>query len=201
MNVKARFELSLLCALVFSLLLSLCNVGARCKAVKQDVFRLHILAASDSEYDQNLKLKVRDAVLETSSSLFGENISKERAVDTACENLPKIVAAAQQTVYDCGADYKVTAEIKKCDFDTREYDGFTLPAGRYDALQIKIGEGRGHNWWCVLFPEVCIGSACDISDGLSPDAAEMVKSPDRYRVRFKLVEICEFLRKDGGGVR
>lgn len=195
MTAKKRFELSLIVGLVFSVLLSLCSFEARCNEVKRDVFRLHILAESDSEFDQALKLKVRDKVLSVTDGLFSAAEHKQQAIEKAERQLPEIINAAQQTVNENGGDCTVTAKVKKCSFNTREYDHFTLPAGVYDALEIKLGEGKGHNWWCVLFPKVCVSAASDISDGLEDNAAEMVTNPDEYKVRFKLLEIVEEVRK------
>lgn len=181
-------------ALVAALCISLCGFSGECSEIRERVLRLHVMANSDSEEDQQLKLKVRDTVVETAAGLFDTVTDKDGAIAQVEQMLPEIVAAAQQRVYDEGYDYEVKAELCHMYFTTREYETVTLPAGMYDALRITIGEGAGRNWWCVVFPPMCVSAAsesAELSDVLDEEQVEIVTEPQQYEVRFKVVEIFE----------
>ena len=120
--------------------------------IKTDTLRLHIIANSDSDFDQELKLKVRDRVLEYTGELFAEVSGKTEAEALAEYSSDEIKNIAEDVIAENGADYSVSVEITNMWFETRSYDGFTLPAGDYDAVRIIIGAGEGHNWWCVMYP-------------------------------------------------
>ena len=143
------------------------------------VVRLHVLANSDTEEDQALKLLVRDAVR---------------------ESLPELEAIAEETVRANGYDYAVTAELEDTAFPTKEYDGFSLPAGEYLALRILIGEGVGQNWWCVVFPPLCTAASADVPEtalaaGLTEDQVSLMTEEDGgYQLKFKAVELWERLK-------
>ena len=122
--------------------------------VKTDTLRLHIIANSDSDFDQELKLRVRDRVLEYTGKLFAEASGKTEAEALAKYSANDIKAAAEEVIAESGANYSVSVEITNMWFETRSYDGFTLPAGDYDAVRIIIGAGEGHNWWCVMYPMI-----------------------------------------------
>ena len=125
-----------------------------CGQLYDGVLRLHILANSDSEEDQALKLKVRDRVLQTARELgLGDGCADIDSLQAQVQRmLPELLDAAQEELARNGSDDAVTACITTMYFDTREYEGFTMPAGEYRVVRFVIGEGRGHNWWCVLFP-------------------------------------------------
>lgn len=126
-----------------------------CREIQEDVLRLHILANSDSEEDQAVKLKVRDRILLESGELFNTVGDKSSAQEKAAENTDKVEQIAKEVLAEEGFSYPVTAKVTRQFFDTRVYDGFTMPAGWYDSLQVVLGEGEGHNWWCVLYPRLC----------------------------------------------
>ena len=132
-------------AFVLVVIYSLIPFQAQCDNISNDVFRLHILANSDSDHDQSVKLKVRDRVLEYSKGLFESAKSKQEAESLVSSNLDNITRVAQNELKDLGCDQTVKAEIKKMYFTTRYYDSYTLPSGMYDALRITIGSGKGHN--------------------------------------------------------
>ena len=181
------FEKSLLLGLVLSLLLTMTGFSSQCKAIENQVFRFHVLANSDSEEDQALKLKVRDRVLEYSEELFQTAETREDAEALAAAHLQELRQVAQDEVYRQGYDYPVKAELTNMFFDTREYETVTLPAGYYDALRITIGEAKGHNWWCVMFPPMCLPAAeesQELSDVLSDSQMEVVENGDKYQVKF-----------------
>lgn len=126
--------------------------------------RLHVLANSDTEEDQALKLLVRDAVLERATEILEQSADRAEAEIRLRESLPELEAIAEETVRATGYDYAVTAELEDTAFPTKEYDGFSLPAGEYLALRILIGEGVGQNWWCVVFPPLCTAASADVPE-------------------------------------
>lgn len=190
------FFKSVICSFVISSLISMTGFCSVCENLQSDIFRLHIIANSDSEQDQILKLKVRDGILEYTAELFSECKNRDEAIVSAKENLEDIKRFSQDMVYSYGYDYQVDAYITEMDFDTRIYEEFTLPAGKYNALRIVIGNGQGHNWWCMLYPALCIPSAQEKKPELSLDEneTEVISNPDKYEVKFRLVEIFEAIR-------
>lgn len=181
-------------AFVLTVIYSVIPFEAQCSEISEDVFRLHILANSDSEEDQSLKLKVRDEVLEYTEDLFNSASSKEEAEKIISDNLQSISNVAYCTLLENGYDYTVTAEITNMYFATRHYEGFTLPSGMYDALRITIGEGGGHNWWCVMYPSICISSAQEKDDKAKEvldDGEYDIVRKEQYQYKFKIVEMFE----------
>lgn len=182
--------------------------ASQCSDIRGRVLRLHILANSDSKADQQLKLNVRDKILEKSQELFAMASNKEQAEKNAREKLPEIIKTAQDEVNREGYKYKVNARLVNMYFTTRTYGKLTLPAGYYDAVRITIGEAKGHNWWCVLFPSLCI-PACEgqqnhkLSDVLTPGEVNIVENSDKpdITIKFKTVEVFEqfndFLKSHG----
>lgn len=162
--------------------------------IRQEVLRLHVLANSDSDEDQSLKLKVRDRILSEAGTLFYQAETESSARKAAEESLPLIEAAAKAALKDAGAEGTVRVKVTRQFFDTRVYDGFTLPAGQYDAVQVILGEGKGHNWWCVLYPPLCLSTAEKLPEELSKfSEAErrLLESAPKYEVRFFLLELAE----------
>ena len=162
--------------------------------IRQEVLRLHVLANSDSDEDQALKLKVRDRILSEAGTLFYQAETESSARKAAEENLPLIEAAAKAALKDAGAEGAVRVKVTRQFFDTRVYDGFTLPAGQYDAVQVILGEGKGHNWWCVLYPPLCLSTAEKLPEELSKFSEEerrLLESAPKYEVRFFLLELAE----------
>lgn len=183
---------SILLAFIISVVFSQAVFTAECDDMSEKLLRLHILANSDSEEDQNLKLKVRDEILAKAGDLFVNAENKASAEKITRENLDLIVNLAQQYVYDCGYNYKVSGELVNMYFDTRHYDNFTLPAGQYDALRITIGKAEGKNWWCVMFPPMCFSSAEETSDMdsvLNAEQVDIIENETKYEYKFKTVEI------------
>lgn len=179
-------------ALVIAVLLSIAPFYDSCKELNHDVLRVHILANSDSAADQSLKLAVRDRVVEQCAAFYEGCDSKEQAMAVTVDHLSEIEHIAEDAVREYGFDYPVHAEVDEMFFNTRYYDDFTMPAGRYDALRLTIGAGEGRNWWCVLFPTLCIGAACgDGMQGALSDDEYRVVTTDRVDFRFKVVEFFE----------
>lgn len=161
--------------------------------ISDQVFRLHILANSDSAEDQQLKLKVRDEILKKGGKVFASSNSLEETIELCKNNIALFQQTAEQCLQDNGSDYDVKVYVDKEYFNTREYDEITLPSGIYNALKIEIGQGKGHNWWCVMFPAICLSSVTDdeLNKYLSEDEQKLVNSDSKYEVRFKIVEIYE----------
>lgn len=172
------------------LMLSLCGFTATCEDIAGRVLRLHVIAASDSAEDQAIKLQVRDAILAETAGLLDGVTEREEAQARLTAALPRITDAGDRCLQELGSDDTVTAELCTMYFTTRQYDTVTLPAGEYEALRVTIGEGNGQNWWCVVFPPMCLSGACDtaLDDVLTADETEVVTDAAQYRVRLKVVE-------------
>lgn len=127
--------------------------------LESSVLRLHIIANSDSKEDQELKLKIRDKILEETGDAFREARSKDEAEKIAINSLEKIRAIAQREISSRGFSYGARAEKSRDFFPTRSYGEYVFPAGRYDCVRVYLGEGKGKNWWCVMFPQLCVPSA------------------------------------------
>lgn len=184
-------KISVISALCFSFLFSFCSFESKCEGIRESVLRLHILANSDSDEDQTLKLKVRDSLLQNAGEIFDSVTNKEVAIQSAQKKLVELQQTAQNTVVQNGCDYTVSVELGKAYFDTRVYGESTFPAGIYDALIVRIGESQGKNWWCVMFPPLCISAASeevDVSEVLSDEQQKIVEGGERYRVKFWCVE-------------
>ena len=165
------------------------------------VVRLHVLANSDSEEDQALKLLVRDAVLERAEDVLVQTSDRAEAEGKLRGHLLEFERAAAEVIREEGYDYTVTVELADTEFPTRAYDGFTLPAGEYLALRVLIGEAAGQNWWCVVFPPLCTAAAADTSvsamaTGFTEEEIKLITEEDSgYILKFKVVEFWEELRQ------
>ena len=158
----------------------------------REVFRFHVLANSDGEKDQALKMKVKEEVITYMRQELPESDSVNTTKKWARDNLDEIVALAQQIVEEEGYDYPVTAEVTTCDFPDKTYGDITFPAGEYEALRIEIGQAKGQNWWCVLYPNLCFIDAVnavvpdagkkDLKEVLEEDTYEMVTTRTRFKI-------------------
>lgn len=163
-----RIELAILAGLICSVIIgSFAPFTAACSDIRGNVLRLHIMANSNSKEDQELKLRVRDRILEETGGLFTQVADEENARKAVEENMEQLVAAAQREVWSSGYDYPVSGSIQNMYFTTRVYGDVTMPAGYYDAVSLTIGEAQGRNWWCVVFPPMCVGAA----EGEAQDAS------------------------------
>lgn len=195
---KKDVTLALFAALIFTITFSLAGFDRKCEQLRNRVLRLHILANSDSAEDQAIKLQVRDRLLTLSDGLYDSLDSKEQAIEMTKTHLAELKAAAEQTVHEAGGTESVSISIGKAYFETRNYENFTLPAGEYDAVRVLIGKAEGKNWWCVMFPALCIPAADSghaLEDAVDEKAAEIAKNAPRYEMRFKAVEIYEFIKQ------
>ncbi len=191
-------ECSIALALVISILSSIFGFATECDNVRNKVVRLHILANSDSQEDQNIKLKVRDTLLSSGEELFSGETNRDNAEKILNKNKDNIKKIINNVLFENGFEY--TADVYLIDeyFETREYDGFIMPAGKYKALKIILGEGKGHNWWCVMFPPLCLPAAKqngDIDAFFTEEGAEIISNQDKYIMKFKIIEIIEGIKE------
>ena len=166
--------------------------------LSNSVLRLHVLANSDSPADQELKLKVRDRILEEAEALLPEGVTLAQAADVLENNLTRLAKAGAEVVAQEGYDYTVAAELAETWFPTKEYADFALPSGKYQALRVVIGDGDGQNWWCVVFPPLCLGSVSETTEevaleaGLSEKQVSLITGESEgYVVKFKALELWE----------
>jgi len=185
---KRRVIKAICGGLILCLLLSVWGVYGQAAEVREDVVRLHILANSDSTADQTLKLQVRDAITRAAADWAAADPAAAR--ELARDELPRLQAVAQQTVRDAGCNHPVAVEMTRMYFTTRQYGAVTLPAGMYDAVRVTIGAGAGQNWWCVVYPPMCVGGAAD-GDAPAQMPDMLTGDGERYILRFKLVEWIE----------
>jgi len=188
--------------IVYTLISIFSYSNAVSKNISDSVFRLHVIANSDSDEDQNLKYLVRDKLIDYMNSLSQNIYSKDEAIKIANENKDEFYNIAKSVIIDNGFNYDVNVEIGNFSFPTKNYGDISLPAGFYDALKVEIGNSSGQNWWCVIFPSLCF---VDVSDGIVPkDSKETLQenmheedynliSSDNleYKFKFKLVELFE----------
>lgn len=179
-----------------AMLLTAFDLAADAKAIYEGTIRLHVLANSDSEEDQALKLKVRDALLCEMDDLLtsGDADDAADAAEMLGEALDGFTRIAEEIVAEEGFDYPVTLSLTEEYYETRAYEGFSLPAGEYTSLQVEIGEAQGQNWWCVLFPPLCtsVASAEEtlVETGFTKRQVRLLTDNEstQYKLKFKTVE-------------
>lgn len=190
-KINLALIIGMLTAMIFSFMSSSAD---EVRGITKSVVRLHILANSDSVEDQNLKLYVRDKILEGVGSQL-ESESQLGAEIAIIENLDEIKNIAEKAIQEQGYDYTIQCELVHMDFEEKAYDAITMPAGDYDALRIYIGEAKGQNWWCVLFPKLCLGSFSEISgtieleDVFSDEEILILEQPQKVEYKFKCFEV------------
>lgn len=196
MKILTKIEIALLLGLALTLIFGDIKRTSDVRdKITDNVMRLHILANSDSDEDQSMKLKVRDKMLEICPELFdGRDINDASSI--AQEKLEQIVNSASEIIKNEGKNYSVDAKITDMYFDERKYDNFTMPAGCYTALRIEIGEAKGRNWWCVMYPPLCLPAAEDEAyDYFTNDECDMLKNPRKYEIKFKILDIADKIKE------
>lgn len=197
-----RFILLTLLLILYILVSAISYTNAVCTDIQESVFRLHVIANSDSAEDQNLKYIVRDSIIEYINEISNNASSKDEVILIAQEHLSEIENIALQTIKDNGYNYPVKVSIGNFAFPSKKYGDITLPPGYYDALKIEIGEAAGQNWWCVMFPPLCF---VDVTSGVVPDESKEVMknnlSEEEYdlisgngtdvEIKFKIVEVLQ----------
>lgn len=194
------WEIALLTGLALFLISGAVALGTQVQLADK-VVRLHVLANSDSEEDQALKLLVRDTVLDRAEALLAQSDDRAEAEALLRGQLLEFEELAAGVIAQAGYDYPVKVELEETRFPTREYDGFTLPAGDYLALRVLIGAAEGQNWWCVVFPPLCTTAAADVpasalAGGLSQEEVSLITEENTgYVLKFKAVEWWESLQE------
>lgn len=198
MSFSKRIKISICVSIIVAIIFSICSFAKTSKEIRSDVLRLHVIANSDSSVDQNLKIRLRDFLLEEGKSIFDGSVNVENAVEKIEPQIPALEKSAKEFIQASGFDYDVKISLSREYFTTRTYETVTLPAGRYLALRVVIGAGEGHNWWCVMFPPMCVPAADkkdEIENVFTEDEIKLVESSPKYEIRFKVVEICEEIKE------
>ena len=196
--MKTTTIILLLC--VFILCAAVCDIlpihGE--EKIYESIVRLHVLANSDSDEDQALKLKVRDAILAYVSPRVIDSSSREDAIEILTGELSEIEKIAQDVIFDNGYNYSIDVTLTLEEYPTRNYEAMSFPSGEHVSLRVLIGEAEGQNWWCVLFPPLCMSAATEqstneeafIAVGLNSDQYKIITESDdvKYQLRFKLLE-------------
>lgn len=201
-NSKLGIILTLILLLIiYTIICAFSYVQAVSTDISNSVFRLHVLANSNSDADQALKYKVRDNLLKYMNGLCSNCTSKDKAIKIVTEHQDEFKQVALDTIYNEGYSYDVKINIGNFEFPTKQYGDISLPAGYYDALRVEIGEAKGRNWWCVMFPSLCF---IDVSSGFVPEESkeelQKVLSDEEYslisdssnssiKFKFKLLEL------------
>lgn len=198
MSFSGKIRISIVIGIVTAVIFSICSFAKTSEKIRSDVLRLHVIANSDSSVDQNLKLRLRDYILEEGEDIFDGSVNVENAVKKIEPKLAELENSAETFVKNAGFDYDVKITLSNEYFTTRTYESVTLPAGKYLALRVVIGSGEGHNWWCVMFPPMCVPAADkkdEIENVFTDKEIKLVESKPKYEPRFKVVEIYEQIRE------
>ena len=194
-----KLTILILAVCFLSLFLGLMPVHGESE-IYDSVLRLHVLANSDSDVDQSLKLKVRDAVLNETEDLFSNCNTRDEAIERLQNELPRIEKIAKNTIENEGYDYSVSVDFGDEEYPTKNYENFCFPSGTYLSLRIIIGEGEGQNWWCVLYPPMCLSASSRskpeeafVSAGLNKDQYSIITETKKptYKIRFRVLEVIE----------
>ena len=197
-----RYILIILLLFIYCMICAFSYVNAVSNNIQNSVFRLHVIANSDSTEDQNLKYIVRDKVLEYINTISDSSSSKEDVIALANKNINEIQKIAQDTIQENGYNYSVNLSVGNFAFPTKSYGDITFPAGFYDALKIEIGRAEGQNWWCVMFPPLCF---VDVTSGIVPEESKknikenlseeeyklLSDTSDDINFKFKIVEMFQ----------
>lgn len=184
-NKKVKNSLILIFLLFLYITISAISyVNAVSNNISDSVFRLHVIANSDSEEDQNLKYKVRDNLIEYMNTLCSTAKTKEEAISIANMHLNDFTKIAEDTIKENGFSYPVKVEIGNFSFPTKNYGDVSIPAGYYDALRVNIGNSKGQNWWCVMFPPLCF---VNISTGIVPDESKQLLKEELDDEEFSII--------------
>ena len=192
--MKKNLKCVVLCACI-SVFMWAGGVLADRQKLNDQLIRLHVVANSDTQEDQQIKLQVRDAVVVSLTDAMSSLCDIDQARDYLRENLPKIEKTANDCLQSLGVDHRAVVSLQDELFDTRRYDTFTLPAGVYEALRITIGQGQGKNWWCVVFPTLCVPATtegfADIAAGagFSDALTRTLEGKRGYEIRFYLLDV------------
>lgn len=191
-NSLRRWELAALLALCATLLLCTWAQG-RQNSLSSSLVRLHVVAASDSDSEQSLKLRVRDAVLEH----LQDSVSSAENAAEASRIISADIDGIERAARSAAGERELSVTLSRESYPTREYEGFTLPAGEYQSLRIVIGPGQGHNWWCIVFPPVCLSAAQpqELAEVMSEEDLALISGEEGYELRFRALELWGELKE------
>lgn len=198
------FLIALIIAYILYCAFSITYFSSVSGEIRENVVRLHILADSNSEIDQNVKLKVRDALLEKNTQLLSDKVTPENATEYFKNSKDELEQCANEVLKENGLNYKATITLGKEYYTTRVYEDLTFPAGVYTSIKVVLGSGEGKNWWCVMFPPLCVPVAdggietadnVNLEDYLNEDGKRLVSSQGKFKVGFKVIEWYEKLFK------
>lgn len=201
-SIIKRLLIVILLLIIYTTICAMSYTNAVCNNIADSVFRLHVIANSDSKEDQNLKYIVRDSVIDYINEITKTASSKNEVIKIANNHLKEIEALALQTIKEKGYNYQVKVSIGNFTFPSKQYGDITLPPGYYDALKIEIGEAEGQNWWCVMFPPLCF---VDVTSGIVPDESKEImqnnmdkeeydlisEANHEVKIKFKIVEVLQ----------
>lgn len=198
------FLASLIIALILYCAFSVTYFASVSGEIRESVVRLHILADSNSEIDQQVKLKVRDALLTKNTELLSGKVTPENAEEYFENSKEELEKCANEVLKENGFNYKAKITLGKEYYTTRVYEDLTFPAGTYTSVKVVLGSGQGQNWWCVMFPPLCVPAATgdittddgvNLEEYLNEDGERLVSSKGKFKVGFKVLEIYEKLFK------
>ena len=182
---KVKYSLILIILLgIYIFISAISYVSAVSEQLENSIFRLHVIANSDSEEDQNLKYIVRDKLIEYMNEISADAENKEEAMKIANDHSDNFYKIAKQTIEENGYDYDVKVEIGNFAFPTKTYGDISIPAGFYDALRVKIGSAEGQNWWCVMFPPLCF---VNVSSGIVPDESKEILEEELSHEEYSII--------------
>lgn len=187
-------EVSMVLGILISVTMScLVSVKGTYDNLQENVLRMHILANSDSDEDQALKLKIRDALLEHTEDIFGDCTNIDEAESYVSERLELIKSIASDVVAENGYTYPIDVELVNMEFDDRTYGDLTMPSGLYDAVRVTIGNAEGHNWWCVMYPPMCVNAVTvgDSEPYFDSDTMNLLEDHPKYELKLKCLEWLE----------
>ena len=202
MKYLKKYIIITILLILYTLVYSIAYANSTISNLSNNLFRLHVIANSNSETDQNLKYKVRDSLISYMNDICKNASTKQEAICIANTHIKEFTKIAQNTIKKNGFNYKVKVTIGNYPFPTKTYGDISLPAGYYDALKVEIGEAKGKNWWCVMFPSLCF---VDMSNGIVPEESKkdlqnslsienynLISSDNsEYQFKFKIVELLE----------
>ena len=191
--MKKIFKLLICIALIFAML-NIIDAWRNRQILKDSIIRLHVVGNSDSDFDQQVKVQVKDAIVDYLEPIAEQFPTKEEAMTFLRENLSAIQELSNRVLEKIGVKERATVSLEPQSFGLRDYETFSLPSGVYDALRVKIGEAEGKNWWCVVFPSLCLPATSSgfedaaVSAGFSETLTHTLSEKSGYRVRFFLLD-------------
>ena len=200
MNKHTNLIIGIIAGVIFLIIYNISAFAFQCNEIRGNTIRLHVIANSDSAEDQDIKLKVRDALLDTGANIFDGTVTPGNARKKIANEIKHLENTANNVLQESNKEYHARVSLTTEYFDTRIYnDDITLPAGKYLALKVVLGEGNGKNWWCVMFPSLCLPATEKtnhnaLKNAYSDTEKSIVENSDKYEIRFKIVEIIETLK-------